>query len=228
MTFSIAALCARTGEYGCALATSSMAVGGRAVFVVPEVGVVVSQARTDPRLGTLGIECLRRGQTPEQTIAEMMKAAGANARWRQLAVVDLKGRVAGFTGDGTTEAKGLKAGKGAIAFGNGLANERVVPAILEGYERAPDKPLTERLFMALESGLAAGGEAFPLRSSAIRVARPGVPMAPVDLRIDFSPTPIEDLVKLWPLWSPMIDGYMTRCVDPANSPPASEIEGHLR
>jgi uncharacterized Ntn-hydrolase superfamily protein len=104
----------------------------------------------------------------------------------------------------------------------------VVGAILEGFERAPDKPLTDRLLMALETGLAAGGEAFPLRSAAIRVARPGVPLAPVDLRVDFSETPIAELARLWPLWRPMVDGYITRCVDPGNSPPAAEIEGHIR
>ena len=40
MTFSIAALCPRTGEYGCALATSSMAAGGSHTCVAMKSGGV--------------------------------------------------------------------------------------------------------------------------------------------------------------------------------------------
>ena len=98
--------------------------------------------------------------------------------------------------------------------------------MLEGFEVAPEKPLTDRLLTALEYGAMAGGEAFPLRSSVIKVAQPGVHFAPIDLRVDFSETPIADLRKLWVLWAPMVAGYVQRCLDPANSPPASEIEGH--
>src|ERR1051326_1689192 len=61
MTFSIAGLCRRTREFGCAVATSSMAVGGRVAFVAPDAGVVLSQARSDPRLGILGLKRLETG-----------------------------------------------------------------------------------------------------------------------------------------------------------------------
>jgi len=227
MTFSIAALCSRTGEYGCALATSSMAAGGRAAFVVPEIGVVLSQARSDPRLGTVGLQALERGRSAEQAIAEMV-AATPHSAWRQLAAVDLKGRVAAFTGAECTNEKGETPGRGAIAVGNGVANTGVVGAIIEGFESAPERPLTDRLLRALEWGLDAGGEAFPLRSASVKVARPNVPFAAIDLRIDFSETPIADLGQLWKLWAPMVDAYIQRCLDPAHAPPAAEIEGHDR
>lgn len=227
MTFSIAALCPRTGEYGCALATSSMAVGGRASFVVPGVGVVLSQARSDPRLGALGLHCLERGRSAEQAVAEMV-ASTPHSAWRQLAVLDRDGGVAAFTGAQCTDAKGERPGRGAVAVGNGLANARVVGAILDGFEAAPARPLTDRLLLALERGMAAGGEAFPLRSAAVKVARPNVPFAPIDLRVEFSETPIAELARLWTLWAPMVDSYIQRCLDPAHAPPASEIEGHTR
>src|SRR4051812_47611535 len=189
VTFSIAALCPRTGEYGCALSTSSMAAGGRAAFVVPDTGVVLSQARSDPRLGAVGIRRLAAGDSAEQALQAMI-AASPHSGWRQLAIVDLQGRVAAFTGQECTPARGERLGRGAVAVGNGLANDRVVGAMLEGYEAAPREPLTDRLLAALKAGEAAGGEAYPLRSAAVKVARPGVPFAPVDLRVDFSETPI--------------------------------------
>jgi uncharacterized Ntn-hydrolase superfamily protein len=227
MTFSIAALCARTGDYGCALTTSSMAAGGRAAFVVPEIGVVLSQARSDPRLGALGLKRLEAGRSAEETLADMRESSPHTA-WRQLAVLDLKGRVAAFTGKECTDAKGERLGRAVVAVGNGLANERVVGAMIEGFEAAPEKPLTDRLIAGLAQGLAVGGEAFPLRSASVKVARPGVPFPPVDLRVDFNETPIEELARMWALWAPMVDGYIQRCLDPAQSPPASEIEGHKR
>jgi uncharacterized Ntn-hydrolase superfamily protein len=227
MTFSIAALCPRTGEHGCALTTSSMAAGGRAAFVAPGIGVVLSQARSDPRLGVLGVQRLELGRAAEEVVADMA-ASTPHSAWRQLAALDLKGRVAAFTGGECTDAKGEALGRGVVAVGNGLANRRVVGAMIEGFEAAPEQPLTDRLLAALERGLAAGGEAYPLRSAAVKVARPGVPFAPIDLRVDFSETPIADLQRMWALWATMVDGYIERCLDPARSPPAAALEGHVR
>jgi uncharacterized Ntn-hydrolase superfamily protein len=98
--------------------------------------------------------------------------------------------------------------------------------MIEGFMAAPDRPLADRLIAGLEAGLAAGGEAFPLRSAGLKVARPGAPMLPIDLRVDFSETPIAELRRLWVMWEPMSEAYVQRCVDPANSPAASLIEGH--
>ncbi len=225
MTFSIAGLCPRTGEFGCAMTTSSMAAGARATFVVPGVGVVLSQARSDPRLAEAGIARLRAGDDARAAVAAMV-AASPHAGWRQLGVLDLRGNTAANTGEHCTEAKGERCGNGVLVAGNGLANDSVVGAMLEGYMMASDRALADRLLAGLEAGLAAGGEAFPLRSSSLKIGRPGIPMLPIDLRVDFSETPIEELRRLWVMWLPMSEGYVQRCIDPANSPAASLIEGH--
>ena len=98
MTFAIAAVCPRTGELGCILATSSMAAGARAQFISPEAGVVVSQARSDPRLGVLGIERLHQGDSARAALDAMIDAS-PHAAWRQLAVIDLQGEAAACTPD---------------------------------------------------------------------------------------------------------------------------------
>jgi len=225
MTFSIAALCPRTGEMGCALATSSMAAGARAQFISPEAGVVLSQARSDPRLGVLGIARLQAGDGARAALDAMI-GASPHAAWRQLAVIDLQGEAVAFTGNECTLAKGAMTDRGVVALGNGLANERVVGAMMTAFQAADDCSLAERLIIGLEAGLAAGGEAYPLRSAAIKLARPKVPLLPIDLRVDCSDTPIAELRRILSLWTPMVDGYIQRCVDPANAPPAALIEGH--
>jgi uncharacterized Ntn-hydrolase superfamily protein len=227
MTFSIAAYCRRTREFGCATTTSSMAAGNRVPFVAANAGVVLSQARTDPRLGLLGLRRLEAGRSAQETLADMI-ASTPHSAWRQLGVVDRVGCVAEFTGRECAPAKGGCIGDGVVAIGNGLSNDSVVNAVLRGFEASPEKPLTDRLLTALEHGLDAGGEPDPLRSAAVKVAQPGAPVPFIDLRVDESDAPIAELQRLWTLWAPMIDGYVHRCLDPADAPAAGDIEGHVR
>jgi uncharacterized Ntn-hydrolase superfamily protein len=227
VTFSIIARCARSGEFGCALATSSMAVGARCHFVAPGIGAVLSQARSDPTLGALGLARLAAGRSAAETLADMI-AETPHAAWRQLAVLDAAGRVADFTGDKVMAPKGSAVGEGAVALGNAVANDRVVGAILAGFAARPGAPLADRLLMALESGLDAGGELAPLRSAALRVARPGVPFTPIDLRVDLSSAPIAELRRYWDLWAPMEAGYVARALAPDTAPATETIEGLAR
>jgi uncharacterized Ntn-hydrolase superfamily protein len=226
MTFSVAGLCPRTGEMGCALATSSMAAGARAQFISADAGVVLSQARSDPRLGLLGLARLKQGSDAREALKAMIDASPYSA-WRQLAVIDLNGQAVAFTGAECSEAKHELTAQGFVALGNGLASERVVDGMLAAVRASPERSLGERLIMGLEAGLEAGGEAHPLRSTALKVARPGLPLLPIDLRVDCSETPITELRRLWSLWLPMIDGYIQRCIDPANSASAALIEGYI-
>ena len=227
MTFSIAAYCRRTREFGCATTTSSMAAGNRVPFVAANAGVVLSQARTDPRLGLLGLRRLEAGRSAQEALADII-ASTPHSAWRQLGLVDREGHVAEFTGSKCAPAKGGRIGDGAVAIGNGLSNDDVVTAVLRGFEASPENPLTDRLLMALQYGLDAGGEPDPLRSAAIKVAQPGVPVPFIDLRVDGSDAPIAELRRLWMLWAPMVDGYVQRCLEPADAPAAGVIEGHAR
>ena len=191
----------------------------------PDVGVVLSQARSDPRLGRVGLARLQQGDSAREALDAMINAS-PHAIWRQLAVLDRNGEAVAFTGSECTLAKDELTAHGVVALGNGLANDRVVAAMMAAFQTAADGSLAERLIIGLEAGQEAGGEAFPLRCAALKLARPGIPLLPIDLRVDCSETPIAELRRIWSLWLPMIGGYIQRCVDPANSPPAALIEGH--
>src|SRR5260221_12565342 len=90
MTFALAARCPRTGMLGAAVTTSSLAVGSRCVFARAGIGAVLTQHRTDPRLGPLGLDMLAAGKTPAETIAALV-ASPPHHGWRQLAVVARQG-----------------------------------------------------------------------------------------------------------------------------------------
>lgn len=227
MTFSIAGRCGRTGEIGLALTTSSMAAGARAMFLSPGHGAVFAQARSDPRLGALGCRLLEAGGSAEAVLAGMV-ASTAEAEWRQLGVLDAAGLVAHATGARCVASKGAAVGEGALALGNGLANEAVLPAILAGFFEDAGRPLVERLMRGLECGLEAGGEPYPLRSAAVMVGRPGLPFAVIDLRVDLAERPLAELRRHWAMYAPLLDGYLARALDPAHAPLAASFEMALR
>jgi uncharacterized Ntn-hydrolase superfamily protein len=83
MTFSLIGRCVRTGQFGAAATTSSLAVGARVHAVAPGVGAVLTQHRTDPRLGPRGIGLLRSGCNAAETVAALVAStpAMAGANW---------------------------------------------------------------------------------------------------------------------------------------------------
>src|ERR1700744_6806071 len=100
MTFSIIGRCARTGQIGVAVASPSIAIGARVAYCAAGVGAVLTQHRTDPRLGPRGLELLRSGCTAQETL-DALVASTPNARWRQLAVMDAAGNTAAYSGSRT-------------------------------------------------------------------------------------------------------------------------------
>ena len=72
MTFSIALRCPQTGQFGVAGATSSMAMGARCLFVNHDAGAVITQHRTDPRLGLTALRHLRNGLSAQETLDKII------------------------------------------------------------------------------------------------------------------------------------------------------------
>jgi len=216
MTFSIAGRCARTGMLGAVVTTSAMAVGSRCAWAQVNVGAVLTQHRTDPRLGPRILERLRHGASPEAAIQEL-EQSDPTLGWRQLAVIDAGGRGAVFNGANITSIRNARLGRDCAAAGNILRNTTVVDAMVASFEQDEDEPLAERLMRAIEAGAAAGGELKQLKSAALLVVhRESFPF--VDLRIDLSPQPLVELRFLWELYQPMADEYVVRAVDPDEAP----------
>jgi uncharacterized Ntn-hydrolase superfamily protein len=212
MTFSLIGRCARTGQIGAAVTTSSIAVGARCTYAAAGVGAVLTQHRTDPRLGPRGIELLRSGCSAQETL-DALVASTPLARWRQLAVLDAAGNTAAFSGVRTKPQMSEAPGQDVCAIGNILANAMVPAAMLRGFQADPSALLAERLLYALEEGLAAGGENGPVRSAHLLVVeRESFPL--VDLRVDWHDKPIAELRTLWNRYAPQVNDYVIRALDP--------------
>jgi uncharacterized Ntn-hydrolase superfamily protein len=212
MTFSIAGRCARTGQLGCVVTTSAMAVGSRCAFAEAGIGAALTQNRTDPRLGPAMLAGLRRGEAPD-AIVQDLERTDPNLRWRQLAMIAADGRAAFFTGSRINSIAKGRIGRDCVGVGNILRTTDVVDAMVESFEASAAEPLTDRLVSAIEAGLAAGGERRQVKSAGLLVVdRESFPY--VDLRVDLSPQPLGELRFLWELYRPEADAYVVRAVEP--------------
>lgn len=216
MTFSIVGRCARTGQLGVAISSSSIAVGARCPWLQAGVGAVSTQNITLPALGPQVLGRLAE-QTPAEAALAQVMAAEPWREHRQVTVVDAQGRTAHFSG---REALGLHhavAGAQCVAAGNLLASPAVIEAMVPAFEATPG-PLADRLLAAMQAALAAGGEAGPVQSAALKVVGE-VPWPIIDLRVDWAEAdPIGQLAGLWQAYRPQMQDYLTRALDPTAAP----------
>lgn len=219
MTYSLIGHCARTGQFGCAVATSGLTVGARVPFAAAGVGAVLTQHRTDPRLGPRGLELLRGGCSAQEALAALV-ASTPHHKWRQLAVMDRHGRTAQFDGAAVKPARGAAHAPHCIAMGNILANDRVPAAMAAAFTACAEEPLAERLMRAMEAGEEAGGEGRPATTAALLVVECQVfPL--VDLRVDLADAAITALRALWEAYRPGVTEFVVRAVDPDAAAPVA-------
>ncbi len=216
MTFSLVGMCRRTGMFGAAVTTSNMNVGTRCPFAKAGVGAVLTQHRTDNRLGPKGLALLEDGRSAPQAIDALI-AGNPTAGWRQLAVVDRDGGTGFHHGDRITSIHAAAQGDGCCAIGNIIRNEGVPQKMIDAFEDAAEAHLAERLLQGLEAGLAAGGEFKQIKSAALLVVHEQeFPF--VDLRVEFDRAPLADLRFLWEAYQPQMERFVTQVIDPDSLP----------
>ena len=204
---------------GGVITTSSPAVGARCLYARAGLGVVLTQNRTDPRLGPRGLDLLADSCSPAFTIAALV-ASTPHAGWRQLAALGSTGAAAHYSGRLIRSCHAGVVGVDCVGVGNILRNKEVPAAMVAAYEEAHSMVLPERLLAAIEAGDRAGGEILPLRSAALLVVhREQFPYA--DLRIDLSEAPIAALREVWDAYAPEADEYIARALDPESCGPPS-------
>jgi uncharacterized Ntn-hydrolase superfamily protein len=217
MTFSIAARCARTGRFAVAVASSSPAVAARCAYARAGVGGVTTQNITDPRLGPRGLDLMAFGADAEAACNALRRTA-PHLEYRQFTLVDGEGRTACFSGSRVLGVHASAQGNGVVSAGNLLANTAVPGAIVSAFEASGEQAdLGSRVVGAMLAGLAAGGEAGPIRSCGL-VMVDAVAWPVADLRVDWHDSPLDELARLWTMWQPQLADYVTRALDPSSAP----------
>ena len=216
MTFSIAARCIETGMLGIAVSSSSPAVAARCAHARAGVGAFGTQNITDPRLGPHGLDLMAKGSSADQAIASLKQSA-PHIEFRQLIAVDANGRTAAHSGDHTLGTHATAQAMNVVAAGNLLRDGEIPAKMIAAFHRAPGH-FGDRLLTAMEAALAAGGEEGPVHSAGLLIVR-DVPWPIADLRVDWSDgDPIAELRRLWVLYKPQLEDYVTRALNPTAAP----------
>ena len=220
-TYSIIARDPGTGELGMGVQSKAFAAGNRAMHAKGGVAVIAHQASANPMYGAIGVDLIERGYSPQEAL-DMMVASDEGRDRRQVAILDMDGRTAAWTGTGASDWKGHRCGRDYCAQGNILVGPEVVDAMAASFE-ASNGPLAERLMDALDAAEAAGGDARGKQSGAILVVAPragsgGFSDRVVDIRVDDHARPLGELRRVLNLFR---SGQMVRNAN------ASMAQGNL-
>jgi uncharacterized Ntn-hydrolase superfamily protein len=215
MTLSIAAWDEATGQLGAAISSSSISVSSRCLHWRPGIGIALSQNITDPRLGPRMLALLDDGIDVGAAIDAVVNNT-PHIKYRQLGLIDSRGRTGLFTGNAVLGCFASAEGKHCVAAGNLLANESITAAMVKAFEQSSGS-FGSRLLSALTAGVDAGGEVGSLHSAGLLIGGdPSWPLA--ELRIDWDDDPITRMIAGWEVYEPQIDDYVTRAYNPEDAP----------
>ncbi len=204
MTYSVLAFDPILGQAGVAVASGSVAVGSRVPWGRHGLGVVATQAYTNPALGPLVLEYLARSPSAEEALRRALEHDPSPAH-RQVAVIDYRGDIAVHDGDWCPEWHGYLVSNQApaVCIANLVAGPEVCEAAIRAFHSTRGS-LAERLLAALSAAHHEGGDRRGDRSAALLVVGQ-TEYSPhydriVDLRVDYSPSPVAELRRLYQLY----------------------------
>lgn len=185
---------------GVAVQSHYFSVGSAVSWARAGVGAVATQAMLDVKYGPLGLELMAAGMSAPGALRALLAADG-KPEYRQVAMVDSRGRVASHTGKKCIPEAGSAVGGGISCQGNIMRSRKVWTEMRRAFERSPALSLKERLMGALDAGEAAGGDLRGRQSAAMVVVGPKA--SPnrwegrlVDLRVEDHPDPLKELRRL--------------------------------
>ncbi len=211
-TFSIIAWDPATKELGVGVQSRAFSAGGAVPWAEAGVGAVATQAATNRTYGPKAIALLKQGLSPAEVVKKITDDDPGRDT-RQVAVIDVQGRMAAYTGkrviDRNYDPKdhvhiggwaGAFPGKNYNVQGNTLASEEVLKAMAHAYETSEGE-MAERLMNALDAGQSKGGDIRGMQSAGILVVRPITDPNTttdryMDIRVDDSPNPFKELRRV--------------------------------
>ena len=198
-TYSIVARDPVTGEMGVAVQSHWFSVGSIVSWGEAGVGVVATQSFVNPAFGPDGLELLKSGMTAEQVVDKLI-AEDEGRDVRQLAIIDVNGKVKSYTGKNCIPGAGNIVGENYSVQANLMLNDKVPGAMSKAFEESRG-PLAERLMAALFAAQEVGGDIRGKQSAAILVVK-GRSTGQVwedrliDLRVEDNPEPLKELNRL--------------------------------
>jgi uncharacterized Ntn-hydrolase superfamily protein len=199
MTFSIVARDPQANELGIAVQSKFLAVGAVVPWAKADVGAIATQAWANTSHGPRGLELLAGGLIAAEALTQLLGEDNGSAG-RQLGIVGSSGEPVSYTGEECYPWAGGRVGEHCACQGNILVGEETVLAMVRSFEET-EGLLCDRLLAALAAGQAAGGDSRGQQSAALLVVRTGGGYGGfndrfIDLRVDDSPRPIEEMQRI--------------------------------
>jgi uncharacterized Ntn-hydrolase superfamily protein len=198
-TYSIVAYDKKSGQIGVAVQSHWFSVGSLVSWAEPGIGAIATQSFVEPSYGPLGLALLRTGKSATQAL-EGLVAADSDPEVRQVAMVDMQGRVAVHTGKLCIDAAGHYIGDGFSCQANMMEKNTVWQAMAMAFEKSKGE-LVDRMLLALEAAEKEGGDIRGKQSAAILVVSATPSGAPwrnriFDLRVEDHINPLKELRRL--------------------------------
>ncbi len=198
-TYSIIAIDPERNEMGFAVQSHWFNVGRVVGWAEPGVGVVATQSLVNIAYGPQGLDLMRQGLTAEQAL-KAVTSVDPGRDVRQVAMLDIRGNVAAFTGKNCIPEAGHHIGKTFSAQANLMEKKTVWDAMAHAFETT-DGDLADRLMAALEAAQAEGGDIRGRQSAAMKIVRihpdgPAWANVLLDLRVEDHPEPLNELRRL--------------------------------
>ena len=195
MTYSIVARDPKTDHLGISVASRFFAVGANVPWIETDAGAIASQAFLNPTYGKRALKMLRSGETPQAIVVKLTSADDGSPQ-RQLHLITSKGENAAFTGEKCIDWAGHLVDDNVSVAGNMLVGPQVVGDALKAYKAAMNKPLVERLLLAMQAGEDAGGDKRGKQSASLIIYK-NQDYPWLDIRADDHADPLEELRRLY-------------------------------
>ena len=194
MTFTILVYDPLTETFGGATATGNICVGGWVLRGDILGGISATQGSEVSTIwGEDTIELMKKKISSENAIKKVVQN-DITKDYRQLSAIDLQGNSYCFNGSSNIDFVDSINEKNFVISGNTLKNKNVVKSIYKGYNQE-ENTLAQKLINGLKKGGEEGGDKRGLMSAAILILSKHHP--PIDLRVDFSLSPLNDLQTLY-------------------------------
>ncbi|HVE60792.1 MAG TPA: DUF1028 domain-containing protein [Chitinophagaceae bacterium] len=202
-TYSIVCRDEVTGEMGVAVQSHWFSVGTAVSWAEAGVGAVATQSFVNKSFGILGLNLLRTGLTAQQVVDSLLKD-DEGREVRQLAIIDSKGNVATHTGKNCIDYANHVKGENFSVQSNMMLTKGVSKAMSGAFQKSINKPLAERMLIALEAAQTAGGDIRGQQSASLILVPAKSAGKPwdersIDLRVDDHPAPLKELRRLYTL-----------------------------
>ena len=203
-TYSIVARDANTGEMGVGVQSHYFSVGSIVSWGESGVGVVATQSLVNVSFGLRGLELLKQGRSPREAL-NILLAADEGRDVRQVAILDVQGRVAAHTGSKCIIHAGHIEGNNYSVQANMMLTDKVWPTMSKTFESHENLHLPERIVKTLASAETVGGDVRGKQSAAILIV--GGKEAEnkwedrlIDLRVEDNEHPVEELSRVLKLY----------------------------